>query len=359
MNVRQLSISILGAAFAVTVSGPALAQTGYAITELGGSTCNASSVNADGAVTGLCDLNATVWQNGQAATLGRLPGGDYSLASYANAFGAVVGEGDFSDSRPHALLYRNGSTINIDPSAPNSHSVFINDAGVIVANALKGFGTCNSWVAGIYVENASKPGTFKRTDLQPAPGGDGRVRCEFAFGANQGLQVVGSMQNSLFGHLGAFWNNDSKHTLTLLQPYDGDFFSSAYAINDLGQAVGDSQGGFALVNRPVMWNNDASHTPINLPLLPGDNYGTTVGINNRGEIVGWSTTATLADGIGYRFGTVRQVIWRNGTVTDLQSLIDPASGWTLTQVLAIGHGGHIVGLGLHNGQSAVFLLTPQ
>jgi uncharacterized membrane protein len=347
----------MSAAFLASAAA-ASAQTAYSISELPGPGCTATSVNAAGTVTGSCDLNGVIWQNGTPTTLGRLPGGTYSYAAYANAFGSVVGEGDLGDFRPHALLFRNGSIVNIDPSAPNSHSVFINDSGVIVANALKGFGTCNSWVAGIYVEDKSKPGTFRRTDLQPAPGGDGRVRCEFANAANQSLQVVGSMQNSLFGHLGAFWANDSKHTLTLLQPYQGDYFSTAFAINDFGQAAGESQGGFEVINRPVMWDNDVSHTPINLPMLAGDNYGTTIGINNRGEVVGWSTVATLTT-VGYQFGAVHLVIWRNGAPADLQSLIDPASGWTLTQILGIGHNGQIIGAGQHNGQPAAFVLTPQ
>jgi hypothetical protein len=47
-------------------------------------------------------------------------------------------------------------------------------------------------------------------------------------------------------------------------------------------------------------------------------------------------------------------------VFDVQSLLDPASGngWTITGVTSINNLGQIVGSGLHNGQSAAFLMTP-
>lgn len=359
MKVLNVLVSMLSAAFAVTMAATASAQPAYSISELPSAGCSAFSINDAGSVAGLCNATATVWSAGQASSLGRLPNGTYSLAASINLSGQAVGDSDLGDSRPHAVLYRNGSVINIDPSAPNSHGLFITSTGVIVGNALKGFGVCNSWIAAIYVEDPSKPGTFKRTDLQPAPGGDGKVRCEVATGANQSLQVVGMMQNSVFGHLGAFWNNDAKHTLTLLQPYPGDFFANTYAINDLGQAVGESQSGPDIPNRPVMWSADAAHTPVALPLVAGDNWGTASAINNLGQVIGTSSYATLAPNVGYVFATQHFVLWQNGTVTDLQSLIDPLSGWTVTGLTGISNSGQIVGTGVHNAQAALFVMTPQ
>ena len=105
------------------------------------------------------------------------------------------------------------------------------------------------------------------------------MRCEYATGANQGVQVVGWVQSSLFGQKGAFWNNDSKHTLSLLDPFPGDWSSIAWSVNDVGIAAGESHPPAG--SRPVLWNNDAAHTP-------GDNYGAAVAVNNSGQAIGTS-----------------------------------------------------------------------
>lgn len=333
----------------------ATAQTTYAITELGAPNCTVSGLDDYSDAVGHCDAVATSWQSGAAAGLGRLPKGTFSTARTINARGAAVGYGDAADNRPRAELFRDGAVIDIDPSAANAYAIRINDAGVIAGNYLKGFGGCNNWVAVIWTEEASKPGRFRRTELQPYPGGDGKSRCEWAAAANEEMQVVGSVQNSLFGQMGAFWDNDAKHTLSLLEPFPGDWSSLASAVNDLGQAVGESHPPFG--SRPVLWNNDAAHTPVDLPLLPGDNYGSAIAVNNLGHVLGWSAYAVPGT---WNLGPARYVVWRDGAVFDLQSLLDSASGsgWTITSVTAINNLGQIVGNGSHNGQPAAFLMTP-
>jgi hypothetical protein len=163
------------------------------------------------------------------------------------------------------------------------------------------------------------------------------------------------MQNSLFGQMGAFWNNDAKHTLSLLQPFPGDATSLAWGVNDLGQAAGESHPAFG--SRPVIWKNDAAHTPAELPVLPGDNYGAALAINNLGHVVGTSAYAVPNT---WNVGPSRFVIWRDGGVFDLQSLLDPVtgSGWIIKSVTGINNLGQIVGSGLHNGTAAAFVMTP-
>jgi uncharacterized membrane protein len=347
----RMLVALLASTLALSLSTAAMAQTTYSIRAIGEPGCAVSSIADSGDVVGGCDAVATAWQAGVATSLGRLPNGTYSVAAAINGHGVAVGWGDNGDGRPRAELYRNGAVIDIDPSAANAYALYINDSGVIVGNSLKGFGGCNSWVAAIWTEEVGKPGTFRRTDLKPYPGGDGKARCEFATGANQGLQVVGGVQNSLFGQRGAFWNNDDKHTLTLLQPLPGDWSSYAWAVNDLGQAVGDSG------TRPALWDNDGAHTAIELPLLPGDNYGSARAVNNLGHVLGWSAYRTPGT---WEVGPVHEVIWRDGGVFELQSLLDPVSGdgWTITSVSAINNAGEIVGVGLHNGQVIPFVMTP-
>ena len=117
-----------------------------------------------------------------------------------------------------------------------------------------------------------------------------------------------------------------------------------------------------MLNRPVLWNNDASHTPVNLPLLAGDNYGSAVAINTAGQILGVSAfgTNTAPVGLSVGPGRTRYVIWRDGGVFELQSLLDATSGagWTITGVFGINNSGKILGSGTHNGQNALFVMSP-
>ena len=165
--------------------------------------------------------------------------------------------------------------------------------------------------------------------------------------------MVGWVQNSLFGQRGAFWNNDSKHTPSLLQPFADDWSSLAWGINDLGKVVGESHPPFS--SRPVLWDNDGTHTPVKLPLLPGDNYGSASAINNLGHVIGSSAYSTPGT---WNVGPSRFVVWRDGGVFELQSLLDPVAGWTLTSVSGINNLGEIVGFGSHNAQPTPFLMTP-
>jgi len=351
----RLLAALWASTLALSLSAAAMAQTTYSISELGAANCGLSAINDFAEVAGQCDAVAAVLENGVATSLGKLPKGTYSVAEAINARGVAVGHGDAGDGRPRAELYRNGAVIDIDPSAANAYAIYINDNGVIAGNALKGFGPCNNWVAAIYTEDRSKPGTFRRTDLQPYPGGDGKARCEWATAANQSVQVAGWVQNSLFGTKGAFWNNDSKHTLSLLEPLANDWSSVALGMNDLGEVVGESHPPFS--SRPVLWSSDATHTPVDLPLLPGDNYGSATAINNLGHIFGSSAYSTPWT---WDVGPSRLVVWRDGGVFELQSLLDPVTGggWTIASVSAINDLGQIVGVGLHNGQPKAFLMNP-
>jgi probable HAF family extracellular repeat protein len=68
-------------------------------------------------------------------------------------------------------------------------------------------------------------------------------------------------------------------------------------------------------------------------------------INNAGQVVGRYATPS---------GAVHAALWQNGVMTDLNDLLPPGSGWTLTEATAINDQGQIVGYGSHG----TFLLTP-
>src|SRR5204863_2721197 len=88
---------------------------------------------------------------------------------------------------------------------------------------------------------------------------------------------------------------------------------------------------------------------VDLGTLPGGTGGQANGINALGLLVGFGDTSA---------GAQHAFLYRNGTMTDLNTLISPSSGWVLSIAVDINDLGSIVGVGTHNGQTASFLLTP-
>jgi hypothetical protein len=132
--------------------------------------------------------------------------------------------------------------------------------------------------------------------------------------------------------------------------------SYAVAINDAGAAVGYTSkydgSGVYMGERAVRW--DASGTAaIELGNLGTDASGYTetniYAINDAGIAVGY---ADDYDDSGTNLGE-RAVFWGlNGDAVDLNTLIDPVSGWTLTQAHAISNTGWIGGSGLFDPDGA-------
>ncbi len=82
----------------------------------------------------------------------------------------------------------------------------------------------------------------------------------------------------------------------------------------------------------------------------GGNYSVGYGINSLGQVVG---TAALADNRDHAF------LYSDGMMTDLNTLIAPASGLTLTYANAINNAGWIVGFGENSvGEERAYLLVP-
>ena len=76
-------------------------------------------------------------------------------------------------------------------------------------------------------------------------------------------------------------------------------------------------------------------------------------INASGQVVGWVMGWSEITGDAYNFA----FLYSGGVMTDLNTLIDPASGWGLSRAQAINDSGQIVGTGYHNGEIRAFLLS--
>jgi probable HAF family extracellular repeat protein/cysteine-rich repeat protein len=126
----------------------------------------------------------------------------------------------------------------------------------------------------------------------------------------------------------------------------GGSASGANGINDAGQVVGwsqlpgDTDAHLFLYSAGVM---------SDLGTLGGAS-GYATAINNAGHIVGSSLTGADDD---------HAALHDCRGLSDLNDLIDPATGWELQAANAINDAGQIVGGGLLAGQTRAFLLSPR
>jgi len=125
--------------------------------------------------------------------------------------------------------------------------------------------------------------------------------------------------------------------------------SLARCINDAGQIVGWAEMRSWPWGPAILFDPTGAGNNIQL----GGAGSAAYSINDAGQIVGWAESsqggrATLFDPAGARNNI------------DLNTRIDPASGWTLVSADDINASGWIVGMGINpQGQEHAFLLVPK
>jgi probable HAF family extracellular repeat protein len=210
------------------------------------------------------------------------------------------------------------------------------------------------------------------TDLGQAPPG----YSTFPTAINNAGQIAGYDQDtSVHGDRGFRWTNGNFENLgTIGNAQD----SGAAAINDLG----DMAGAVVLNNqeRPAIYTDGAFR-------YIGTSTGRALGINNARIVVGDldvsrrgffydDTTGVFlsvsplsgmgpelhlqdVNNLGQAVSTPAGLYTRAGGLIDLNTLIDPASGWQLINTAAINDAGQIIGIGTYHGSGpAAFILTP-
>ncbi len=185
------------------------------------------------------------------------------------------------------------------------------------------------------------------TKLDNLPGTIGGI----GWAINASGTVVG-IQFGASGQLPARWNGSGTTVTdlgTLGTDSSGSTFGGAFKINSAGTAIGYvekfDESHTDLGSRAVLWNalDSAANELANLGTdLDGYTSTLTSAISNAGYIVG---EAEAFDEDGNDLGS-RAVYWNpDGTVVDLNTLIDPDSGWLLTNATAISDTGWIAGIG--------------
>ncbi len=174
---------------------------------------------------------------------------------------------------------------------------------------------------------------------RPTPAGTGTV--VFAPGvSDNGQYAAGTVYQmpTPESNWVAFLAHDGQ--ATALGTLPGQNFSAAFGVNDSGQVVGVS-GSLAFLDTP-------GQGMTSLGSFGGNS--TAFGISNSGEIVGLSMLAN---------GSFRAFVANGGGIVDLNTLIPPGSGLTLTSATGVNDLGQIVGYGVDgSGTYHEFLLNP-
>jgi probable HAF family extracellular repeat protein len=295
-------------------------------------------------ITGLPEIRAVVWKDGQILDLGTL-GGNTSAATSMNERGQGVGFAQnavpdplsaSTETRAFVWDERSGMQDLGTLGGPDAMASFINQGGQIAgAAATNPFPTFDPflWEEGKMTDLGTLGGTFGIPN-----------------GLNNRGQIVG--QSNLAG-------DQIFHPFLWTKPGPmqdlGTFGGSgaASAINDAGEVVGSTNFAGDQVGHAFLWKKG---NMMDLGTVDGDTCSVASAINAEGQIVGMSFNCD--------FSTQHAVLWQNGQIIDLNTLISPNSVLYLTRALAINDRGEIAGIGnpascfFDPGCGHAFLLMP-
>jgi probable HAF family extracellular repeat protein len=316
----------------------------YAVTELGtlgGPVSCARSINAAGVVVGKAQIRdgawrAAMWAGSEVVDLGRLPGTTESEACGINAKRQVVGVcfgGVRGAYRP--FLWQDGEMVDLGDLGGSASASDINGLGQVAGGSFIGPSRSTAeHHAVLWVDNGAI------VDLGTLPGS----RESHAWAINDAGLVAGVAQTADGTDRAVLWQEGEIRDLGTLGGAD----SGARAVNGCGQVVGAARTGDGAL-QAFLW---ADGTMVDLGTLDDSRHSRALGINDRSHVVG------VAAGPAATRDRHRAVLWRDRAISDLNALIDDATGWQLSEARDINDRGQIVGKGALGDTELGFLLTP-
>jgi probable HAF family extracellular repeat protein len=244
----------------------------------------------------------------------------------------------------HAFLYSSGamSDLGVPPGGTVSGASAINNSGQIVGNA--SFNSSGASYAFLYSAGSwSNLGVFQGAQSPPAS--------SLALGVNNSGQVTGACGACTtpgnFNEYAFLYSNGVMANLGTLSGYQSSF---ATGINNKGEVVGWSGNGFGQYHA-FLYSGGAMK---DLGTLQGPSGSSgAYAINDAGTVVGWysSSTSNVSQAFVYSFGRM----------TDLNALISPGFGITLTSAVGINDLGQIAAtgyVGSNTSATHAYLLSP-
>jgi probable HAF family extracellular repeat protein len=318
-------------------------------------------------------LHAILWQYGQMIDLGASTlGGPNSFGVGVNSAGVVGGEAETADAdsenfcafqsglRCVPTLWQDGLAVQLPTlGGPNGAVSTVNNAGVAVGVAQTGLqdSSCIAPVAHRFeaVVWGRTPGDVRV--LRPLPG-DTVSAALWINDRGQAVGTSGSCSNTvssgaLVGPHAVLWDSDG--TPIDLGSLGGTvditkfaFGNSGNFINNKGAVVGSSVLADNSAFHAFLWTQDSGMK--DLGILSGDVSSGGLAVNNRNEAVGASNDSN---------GGQRAFLWRNGLMSDLNTLVSEDAPLYLLVAFGINDRGEIVGLGAtEEGDVHAYLATP-
>jgi probable HAF family extracellular repeat protein len=331
---------LLAATLAVPLA--AMAAPTYTIKVVAPAGSKAKGINASGQVVGSLlsggHQHAFVYNGTSTFDLGTL-GGLTSIAYGINDLGVVVGQADNTAGRPRAFSYYRGHMTNLGTLSGGDLSVAtaINKLGVITGYS----GTGALYAYGVY---GFRYQSGHMQLLGALPAGQG----SFGYSVNPGGMISGAAYEGPFT-VPEYPNYPTIYKTNVpvkISSYEGE----ANGINDLGQVVGGINTydlPLPHARRAFLWQPGIiGGTITRLGSLNDAIYDSyAVAINHNGQVIGNSAVSYSIDHPPYR-----PFIWtRRGGIHNLNSLIDPASGWEVIDAQAINDKGQIAGTACKKG----------
>jgi probable HAF family extracellular repeat protein len=293
-------------------------------------------INNSGAMLGQFSTNfgehCYIMEHGVVTDLGTLTGptGQFCGPARINASAVATGWSVNANGDQRAFLYEQGIMHDLGTlGGRHSTGHAINDGGMVVGYAE--FDSSDNRHAFAYLHGAM-------TDLGTLGGNFSSANAV----NNQGV-IVGESTVSTDplsdSHAFLFKNGVMSDLGSL-----GGTLASALLINEAGLVAGHAtlaDGSYHL----FVYENS---TLTDIGSL-GGNFATVYGINNQGTIVG------IAEPVG---SSMVAVLYAEGQLVTVDSLIDPALGWQITFARSINDRGQIIGIGCREQECSSVLLDP-
>jgi probable HAF family extracellular repeat protein len=362
----------------------ALAQTpSYTLTDLGALGPNGQPfvITNNGLIAGSATLgggvlHSVLWYKGLRGDIGTPGlGGQNSVAYGVNEMGQAVGAAQTSTADPNGEDFCGFKALGL-PSKGTTCLPFLWQYAVTIPLPTLGGSNGTAYrvnrrgtVAG-FAENTAKDSTCpapQKLQFKPAIWENGEIQelpiapKDFegvAEGINDNGQVVGASGicaafNPITGinlqplHA-LLWETGTVSDLGGLGGTGQGFGNLAYSINNQGQVVGASDLRGNANFHSFLWTRGTGMQ--DLGTLTGDVNSVAIGINDVGDVVGASLDAMF---------NLRAYLWKNGTMTDLNTLIPAGSPLSLMTACSINSSGQIVGFAVDSkGNIHGYLATP-
>ena len=343
--VRFLGFSII--LFLSFISSLYPQQIEYNIYPVSG--LNGTRINDSTVVAGKVGYEAGIWEQDTVVSFPFLPGFTYTEVYGMNKLKQMVGMNYYygTDWVFRATKWENGNTIDLGvlPGFVSSRATGINSNGVIVGNSSMGN-------VGDITADSSMSFQIVNNNMQMMnipPGYRGSAAWDINdINSIAGIVVYSDSANSEKLQHAVIWQNG------MMSDINGSFNQSqGLSINNKNQVCGwgftqyppPGGGGFG---EACIWTNGVA---TKLGILPGYINSYAYGINDSGLVVGECTT-------GYPTWEVTGFVWKNNTIIDLNTLISPDSGVTITKAVDINNRGQILVRGTGRPYIDTYILKP-